>query len=177
MRLSPLMIAPPLIFAGLATLFMVGMQRENPDALPLAIQGDIAPDLNLDALPGKTPIDAAALRAPGGKLVNFWASWCGPCRTEHPHLEALAAEGIPIFGINYKDDPEKALGFLEELGDPYSAVSADTAGRVALDWGLYGVPETYVLNGEGRILLRFAGPLAARVIETQIRPALEKAAN
>ena len=94
---------------------------------------------------------------------------------EHPNLAALAAEGVAIYGINYKDEPAKALAFLEELGNPYAAVGADASGRMALDWGVYGVPETYVIDGEGTIILRFAGPITQRVIEDQIRPALEKA--
>ena len=111
----------------------------------------------------------------GVKLVNYWASWCAPCRVEHPHLEALAEEGVTIYGVNYKDQPGNALGFLEELGDPYTAIGADPNGRMALDWGLYGVPETYVIDGEGRVVLRFPGPITERVLEGQIRPAIEKA--
>ncbi len=109
------------------------------------------------------------------KLVNFWASWCGPCRAEHPSLARLAAEGVPIYGINYKDEPEKALGFLGELGNPYAGIGADPAGRTAIDWGLYGVPETFVIDGEGRILLRFAGPITERSLASDIRPAIAAA--
>ena len=105
----------------------------------------------------------------------YWASWCAPCRVEHPHLETLADEGIPIYGVNYKDEPGKALGFLEELGDPYAAIGADASGRMALDWGVYGVPETYVIDAEGTIVTRFAGPITERVLETTIMPAIEEA--
>jgi cytochrome c biogenesis protein CcmG/thiol:disulfide interchange protein DsbE len=170
-----LVLAPPLIFAALAATFYVGMNREDPDALPSALAGSAAPDMALAPL-GDTPLlEDAALRAPGVKLVNYWASWCAPCRVEHPNLEALAAEGVPIHGINYKDDPAKALAFLEELGNPYTSLGADENGRTALDWGLYGVPETFVVDGEGRIVLRFAGPLTQRVIAEKIRPAIEAA--
>jgi cytochrome c biogenesis protein CcmG/thiol:disulfide interchange protein DsbE len=169
------MVAPPAIFLALATMFYVGMYRDDPDALPSAREGSTAPPVVLTQLGDFTPFDDAALRAPGVKLVNYWASWCAPCRVEHPNLEALAAEGIPIYGINYKDDPAKALAFLDELGNPYAAIGADTEGRMALDWGLYGVPETYVIAGDGTVMLRFAGPVTQRVIDERLRPAIEAA--
>jgi cytochrome c biogenesis protein CcmG/thiol:disulfide interchange protein DsbE len=109
------------------------------------------------------------------KLVNFWASWCAPCRVEHPKLEELAAEGLPIYGVNYKDEPDKALAFLAELGDPYAGIGADAGGRMGLDWGLYGVPETFVIDGDGTVVLRFAGPITQSVLDTTIRPAIEAA--
>lgn len=174
-KISPLMVAPPLIFAGLAVMFYVGMQRQDPDALPSALIGKQAPAVSAVPL-GDLPVFADAdLRNGALHLVNFWASWCAPCRVEHPNLEALAAEGVQIFGVNYKDKPDNALGFLAELGNPYAAVGADDAGRMALEWGVYGVPETYVIDGEGRIVLRFAGPITQRVITDQIRPAIEAA--
>jgi cytochrome c biogenesis protein CcmG/thiol:disulfide interchange protein DsbE len=109
------------------------------------------------------------------KLVNFWASWCAPCRVEHPVLEDLAADGLPIIGVNYKDDPEKALGFLAELGDPYTAVGADPEGRTGLDWGLYGVPETFVIDSDGTVLLRHPGPITRDVLDRRIMPAIDEA--
>jgi len=174
-KISPLMIAPPAIFAAFAALAAVGMFREDPDALPSARQGQPAPAVVLTELPGKTVFDDSALRGGDVTLVNYWASWCAPCRVEHPHLETLADEGIPIFGVNYKDEPVKALAFLEELGDPYAGIGADEGGRMALDWGLYGVPETYVIACDGTIVLRFAGPITQRVLEDTIRPAIEAA--
>lgn len=174
-KFSPLMVLPPVIFAGLAAMFYLGMQRENPDALPSVQIGKEAPPVVLTQLGGEPPFDDEALRRPGVKLVNYWASWCAPCRVEHPNLTALAEEGIPIYGINYKDDPAKALAFLEELGNPYVEMGADGTGRTAIDWGVYGVPETYVIDGEGKVVLRFAGPVTQRSLETQIRPAIEAA--
>ena len=174
-RISPLALVPPLAFAGIALAFWIGMSREDPDALPSALAGRAAPEMTAPALAGQTGFDDAALRSGGVKLVNFWASWCAPCRVEHPNLEKLAAEGIPVFGINYKDDPAKAAAFLEELGNPYRAVNADASGRMAIDWGLYGVPETFVLDGAGTVILRFPGPLTERVIEETIRPAIAAA--
>ncbi|MFC7704083.1 DsbE family thiol:disulfide interchange protein [Plastorhodobacter daqingensis] len=175
-RISLLMALPPILFAGLAATFYFGMQRENPDDLPSAREGGLAPSVVLTQLGDDPPFSDATLREEGVKLVNYWASWCAPCRAEHPMLEQLAAEGIPIYGINYKDRPDNALAFLQELGNPYAAMGADE-GRTALDWGLYGVPETYVIDGEGRIVLRFAGPITARSLEDTIRPALARAAG
>ncbi|RVV98640.1 DsbE family thiol:disulfide interchange protein [Mesobaculum littorinae] len=175
MKIKALAVLPPLIFAGMAVAFWLGMQRDDPEALPSARAGQVAPELTLEPMPGEAGFDAETLRNPGAKLVNFWASWCAPCRVEHPHLAALAEEGVPIYGINYKDEPERALGFLRDLGNPFAAIAADASGRTALDWGVYGVPETYVLDGEGRIVLRFAGPITERVIDSQIRPAIAKA--
>ncbi|TDK51268.1 DsbE family thiol:disulfide interchange protein [Antarcticimicrobium luteum] len=175
-RISPLMIIPPVIFAGFVALAAVGMFREDPEALPSALVGQSAPPVQLTAFPGREGFDDAALRDGKVKLVNFWASWCAPCRVEHPNLEALAEEGIAIFGVNYKDKPENGRKFLDDLGDPYAAIGSDAQGRMALNWGVYGVPETYVIDGEGTILMRFAGPVTQRVIETRLRPVLEEAA-
>jgi cytochrome c biogenesis protein CcmG, thiol:disulfide interchange protein DsbE len=166
------MILPPLIFAALAGLFLYGMVREDPDALPSTRIGQQAPAMTVTPLGDGAPFTDADLQAPGVKLVNFWASWCGPCRAEHPILERLSDEGVTIYGINYKDEPEKALRFLEELGDPYAAIVADGTGRTALEWGVYGVPETFVIDGSGKVILRFAGPMTTQVLEKTIRPAM-----
>ena len=171
------MALPPLLFAGLAAMFLFGMQRENPDALPSAREGKPAPAVVLTQLGEGQPFTDETLRQPGVKLVNYWASWCAPCRVEHPTLTQLAEEGIPIYGINYKDRPGDALAFLEELGNPYTELGADENGRMAINWGLYGVPETYVIDGEGNIVLRFAGPVTQRVLESTLRPAIEAASG
>ncbi|KAF0674812.1 DsbE family thiol:disulfide interchange protein [Profundibacterium mesophilum] len=176
-RIPLLMIAPPALFLGLAALFYAGMQREDPDALPSSLTGQAAPQMELTPLGDYPEFTRDLLDEPGVKMVNIWASWCAPCRVEHPNLIALAEEGIPIYGVNYKDKPDNAIGFLQELGNPFAAVSADASGRMALEWGAYGVPETYVIDGEGQIVLRFAGPITQRVIEAQIRPALAQAAG
>ncbi len=174
-KLSPLMMAPPIVFIGLAALFYVGMMRENPDALPSTLEGRAAPAVEVTALGDKTLLEDAAIRQGDVKLVNFWASWCAPCRVEHPNLQTLADEGLTVYGVNYKDKSANALGFLEELGDPYNAIGADEAGRMALNWGLYGVPETYVIDASGKIVLRFAGPITESILESTIRPAIEEA--
>lgn len=169
------MVAPLVIFAGFAGLALVGLGRDNPDELPSALTGKAAPEVVLTPLGDGQPFTDADLRDGDVALVNYWASWCAPCRFEHPNLEELASEGITIYGVNYKDKPGNALGFLEELGNPYTSLGADPKGRMALDWGLYGVPETYVIDGDGQIVLRFAGPITDRIMENTIRPAIEKA--
>jgi len=174
-KVSPLMIAPPVIFIGFAVMAGIGMFRADKDALPSAREGQSAPSVVVSDLPGKVSFSDSDLRKGGVKLVNYWASWCAPCRAEHPNLETLAGEGIPIYGVNYKDDAPKALKFLDDLGDPYVAIGADDSGRMALDWGVYGVPETYVIDAQGVIVARFAGPITARVLQDTIRPAIEAA--
>ena len=175
-KISPLMLLPPLIFAGFVGFAAVGMFREDPNSLPSTREGQPAPPLTMSAFGGKPGFDDATLRDGEVKLVNFWASWCAPCRAEHPNLEALAGEGILVKGINYKDSFSNASAFLAELGDPYTGIGHDEPGRTGIDWGVYGVPETYVVAGDGTILLRFAGPVTQRVIEEKLRPAMEKAA-
>lgn len=174
-KVSPLMMAPPLLFAGIAALFLWGMGRDNPDQLPTALAGKAAPEVLVEPLGTGPVLTDADLRDGRVKLVNFWASWCAPCRVEHPALVALAAEGLPIYGVNYKDTPANAAKFLDELGNPFEKMGADATGRMGLMWGLYGVPETYLIDGEGRILLRHAGPITQRVIDGTIRPALAAA--
>lgn len=166
-----LMALPPVLFAALAVMFWWGMQRDNPDELPSTLVGRAAPVVEAVPLGDLPPLTNAVLRAPGVKLVNFWASWCAPCRAEHPMLEKLKAEGVAIHGVNYKDDPAKAQAFLAELGNPYATIGADN-GRMALNWGVYGVPETFVIDGEGKVLLRYAGPITGQELERVIRPAL-----
>ncbi|MFP3383176.1 DsbE family thiol:disulfide interchange protein [Tritonibacter sp. SIMBA_163] len=176
-KISPMMALPVVVFAGFVGLAFVGMGREDPENLPSAREGKAAPAVALSEFPGKESFDNETLRDGEVKLVNYWASWCGPCRAEHPSLTALSEEGVAIYGVNYKDQLGNAQSFLEELGDPYAGVGRDENGRMALDWGLYGVPETYVIDGEGTIVLRFAGPITAKVLEQTIRPAMEKAAE
>lgn len=164
-----------LIFIGLVVIFWQGLGREDPNALPSTLVGRPAPTLVLEPL-GDTPLlEDRALREGGVKLVNFWASWCAPCRAEHPQLQRLADAGIPVYGVNYKDEPGKALGFLAELGNPYALLGADRSGRQAIEWGVYGVPETFVLDASGKVLLRFPGPMTSDVIARKIMPAIEKA--
>ena len=173
-KISPLMIAPPAIFVGLATLFFVGMQRDNPDELPSAMVGRTAPEVVVEQASFAEPFVDGDLRSGDITFVNFWASWCAPCRAEHPTLMQLASEGYEVFGVNYKGTDAKALGFVQELGNPFAKGGADRNGRMALNWGVYGVPETYVIDGDGTVLLRVAGPLTEREMEARVRPFLEQ---
>lgn len=167
---KPLMFLPLVISLGLGGVAYLALGRENADQLPSALVGKAAPEVAVTPLGEGAPFTAETLRDGKLKLVNFWASWCAPCRVEHPNLQALAAEGIDIYGINYKDTPAQALKFLSDLGSPFKALGADPQGRVAIDWGVYGVPETFLVDGEGKILFRFAGPLTERVIASDLRP-------
>jgi cytochrome c biogenesis protein CcmG/thiol:disulfide interchange protein DsbE len=172
---KPLMLVPLLVFGAFAALALVGLSRENPNELPSALAGRAAPAVQVTPLGEGPLLTDADLRGGGVKLLNYWASWCAPCRVEHPNLEKLAAQGITVYGVNYKDKPANALGFLAELGNPYAALGADESGRMALDWGVYGVPETYIIDAQGNIVMRFAGPITERVMENTILPAIEAA--
>jgi len=149
----------------------------NPRGVPSALIGRTPPDFALPALDGVDvpAITSDALRGlPGPVLVNFWASWCVPCIIEHPQLMRLQREGIPVFGIAYKDKPEDSVRFLRQHGNPFRRLSKDEPGRVAIDWGVYGVPETYLLDREGVIRWRWAGPITPEVLEQDIRPLIRR---
>ena len=174
-RIPWLVLLPPIMFIALFGLFYSGMMREDPDALPSAFVGRTAPDLELAslgdfALPEIENINDFI-------IVNFWASWCGPCRQEHPILMDLANSGMTIFGVNYKDRPSNALNFLAELGNPYDAVGSDTEGSNGFNWGVYGIPETFVVDPDGHIVLRFAGPVTRRVLGEKILPVIRANAS
>lgn len=176
-KVSPLMILPLVAAGAFFTMALWGMKRDNPDALPSTLIGQPAAAVQLVALgdlPGFTQADLADGRV---KIVNFWASWCAPCRAEHANLMRLKGEGLPIYGVNYKDKLAPALAFLSELGNPFERGGADESGRMGIDWGLYGVPESFIIDGEGRVLLRFPGPITERALAAEIRPALARAAT
>ena len=173
-KVSPLMIAPPVIFAALAGMFLWGMGRDDPEQLPSSFVGREAPALPVTTLPGKTQLTDEMLRQPGVKLVNFWASWCPPCRAEHPTLTELS-KTIPVYGVDLKDPEANAVAFLDEHGDPFHAIATDPKGRGAIDWGVTAPPETFILDGEGKVLYRFAGPLVREDYTNRFLPELEKA--
>lgn len=173
-RLSPLVAIPPLAFAALAGMFLWGMGRDDPGTLPSTMVGRAAPAVPQTTLPGKTQLTDDMLRQPGVKLVNFWASWCPPCRAEHPTLTMLS-KSLPVYGIDLRDTDTNALAFLGEDGDPFAALATDPKGRAAIDWGVTAPPETFIVNGEGTILYRFAGPLVREDFTNRFMPQLEKA--
>jgi cytochrome c biogenesis protein CcmG/thiol:disulfide interchange protein DsbE len=158
------------LFAGLIAVFAVGLNRD-PTFVPSPLIGKPAPDFDLPDLrePGKR-VTAADLRG-GMKLLNVWATWCSGCRQEHEALLAIAREsGVPIIGLNWKDDPEAARRWLQALGDPYAAVPVDAAGDVAIDWGVYGAPETFLIGPDGTVLYKHIAPITAEVWEREFLP-------
>ena len=160
-----------------AMLRGLGSGSYDPRGVPSALLGKAPPDFALPAPEGGSlPTFAAAdLRAPGRPvLVNFFASWCVPCVIEHPQLMRLSQAGVPIFGIAYKDKAADALGFLQRRGNPYQRLAADEAGRVAIDWGVYGVPETYLIDKAGLIRWRWAGPITADTLAQDLEPLLRR---
>lgn len=175
-KFSPLMILPPVLFAGLAGLFFVGMMRDDPNGLPSTFVGRPAPEVKANPIGSLPSFDRAALDSPNLKLVNFWASWCAPCRAEHPTLIKIAEE-IPVYGINQDKTERDALAFLNELGNPFTGNVFDSTKRQSIEWGVYGLPETFLVDEEGTVLLRIVGPLTSRVLRDKLRPALEAAAQ
>ena len=170
-----LLVIPAALFAGLVWLFYAGLSGPPPSQLPSPLVGKPAPDFTLPALSGDgfTRGDLASGHA---TIVNFWASWCAPCRVEHPLLEALAArEGVTLYGVAWKNKPDQAQGFLEELGDPFARTNVDVSGRVGIDWGIAGVPETFVVDRQGVIRAHYAGPLTPEIVANSILPALTQA--
>lgn len=169
-KVSPAAMIPLLLFAGLAVALLVGLWRDNPDDLPTVFIDKPAPELPSEPLSNLPPAGMDDLNAPDLKLVNFWASWCPPCRAEHPHLMTLKSEGWSIIGVNKSDTEQNALGFLEELGNPYSGINADPSGRGSIEWGVYGLPETFLIDQDGRIRYRHPGPVTQRVWEDRFAP-------
>jgi cytochrome c biogenesis protein CcmG/thiol:disulfide interchange protein DsbE len=165
---------PMLAAFGFFALFYVALFAGDPTRLPSALTGQMAPDFDLLGLEtGSAGLRRSDLATGRPVVLNVWASWCGPCREEHPQLMALAREGVTVFGLNYKDDTQAARRFIGSLDNPYARIGADTRGRVAIDFGVYGVPETFVIDGTGRIVSRFAGPLDRASLELEILPHLE----
>lgn len=176
-KVSPLMLAPPVIFAGLAALFFIGMQRENPNDLPSMLINKDAPSVaTLQPLADTPLLTDEVLQGAGLKLVNFWGTWCVACRAEHPTL--LKIEDllpVTLHGVNFDDTKPKAEAYLRQEGNPFTTLGEDVSDKTKIDWGVYGAPETFLIDENGKVLLRHAGPITARVIETTLGPAIEKA--
>ena len=176
-------LLPLIIVAALVALFLVALQSGDPSRLPSALIGKPVPSFDLPAVEGlaeagmpKPGFTSADLATGEISIVNVWASWCGPCIQEHPHLTALKERhNLRLMGINYKDEPAAARRFLARLGNPFDAIGADITGRVAIDWGVYGVPETYIVDGRGQFLHRIVGPLSPEIIENEVLPAVMQA--
>jgi cytochrome c biogenesis protein CcmG, thiol:disulfide interchange protein DsbE len=165
-----LYLIPVIVFGAVGIGLAVGLTRD-PGTLPSALLDQPVPEFQLPALEGGDGLSSEDLKG-RVSLVNVFASWCVPCRVEQPVLMRLAEEGVPIFGINYKDPPDQAKAWLAELGDPFEKIGADRNGRVGIEWGVYGVPETFVVDAEGRIRHRHVGPIQARDLERTLLPIL-----
>ena len=180
--MSRLLIALPLIvILALAGLFFIQLESgDDPSRIPSALIGKPAPALALEGLAGKPGFGPGELADGRVKIVNFWASWCAPCRVEHPVLMGLAETDavkqgkVALVGMNYKDEAENARRFLGALGNPYSAVGVDRPGRAAIEWGVYGVPETFVIDKSGTIRLKHIGPVTPEVLRDTILPLVKK---
>ena len=178
-RAGPLLVVLPLlVFLALAAIFFLQLTSgRDSAAVPSALIGRKAPDTSLPPLEGMQ-LPGLDTKALGGKvtLVNVFASWCGPCRDEHPLLLALSQdERISIAGLNYKDVAANARRFLGELGNPYDAIGVDARGRAAIDWGVYGVPETFLIGKDGTILYKQVGPLSEESLANGLMPEILKA--
>jgi cytochrome c biogenesis protein CcmG, thiol:disulfide interchange protein DsbE len=170
-------VLPIAIFAGLALVFWKGLSG-NPSELPSVLIGKPVPEFNLPAIAGSTvpALSSKDLETGSVSVVNIWASWCGPCRGEHPLLMELSTRNdIRLVGINNKDSAENARRFLGTLGQPFAAIGADDTGRTTIDWGSYGVPETFIVDGKGIIRFKWIGPISPEVLENILPAEIEKA--
>ena len=177
-----LVILPLLLFIALAALFFYRLGSGDPSRIPSALIGRPVPQTNLPPVAGlvqdgkQLPGMNAADFKDNVTLVNVWASWCVPCHDEVPMLDELAKDKrIRLVGINYKDQADNARRFIGRYGNPFNAVGADPNGRAAIEWGVYGVPETFVVGRDGRIAYKLVGPITETNLKTALMPAIEKA--
>ena len=176
---SLLVFLPLVVFLGLAGLLLARLFSGDASLLPSALIGKPVPTFALAPVDGsnKPGLATADLQQGGVTLVNVFASWCVPCREEAPQLRQLEGKGIHLVGIAYKDKAENTRRFLNTVGDPYARIGADDSGRTGIDFGVYGVPETYVVDGKGIIQAKIVGPLTDDNIKDQLMPALARAAE
>ena len=185
-RIPWLALLPLVAFVALAGLFLVRLTASgDPARLPSALIGKQAPKFALPAIEGTSGegFSDADLKQGQVTLVNVFASWCVPCRDEHPLLMQMAKDpmltalGVQLYGLNYKDSAAHARGFLAQYGNPYARTGADLKGRAGIDWGVYGVPETFVVRGDGSIAYKQIGPITADALRDRLMPAIEAAAK
>ena len=177
-----LLLLPLALFLALTALFLVRLFSGDPSRIPSALIGHPAPAIDLPPMQGLErngkPIPGLSAADFRGNVtvVNVWASWCIPCRDEAPFLLELGGDTrIRLVGINYKDQPDNARRFLNRYGNPFLASGVDQNGRAAIEWGVYGVPETFLIGRDGRIAHKLVGPLGAENFEREMKPAIEKA--
>jgi len=181
-RANVLVLLPLIVFIALAALFFYRLGIGDPSRIPSALIGRPVPVTDLPPLPG---LERDGKAVPGVTnaafqgavtLVNVWASWCVPCHDEVPFLEHLSKDKrIQLVGINYKDAADNARRFLSRYGNPFAAVGRDEAGRASIDWGVYGVPETFLIGRDGRIAYKLVGPITADNLARTLGPEIEKA--
>ncbi|WP_349363034.1 MAG: DsbE family thiol:disulfide interchange protein [Roseitalea porphyridii] len=182
----PIMISALVVLALFGVFaYMLVLPDRVASTIPSALIGRQAPQTTLPAIDGMTTEQGAPM--PGFdpsafqgnvSLVNVWGSWCAPCREEHPYLMELAEDPrIRIVGINYKDEPQNAIRFLRQLGNPFDAVGADRTGRTAIEWGVYGVPETFIVGPDGTIEYKHVGPISADILERKLKPEIDRVAE
>ena len=172
--------APLVIFVTVAALFVIALQKGDPSKLPSALIGKAVPVFAFAGVEGLSEgaagFDQGALGKGQVSVVNFFASWCAPCVDEHPQLTALKARGVAaVYGVNVKDEPAAARQFLSRYGNPYGVIGADRAGRGSIEWGVYGTPETFIVDGKGAIRWKHVGPITKKDLELEILPEIEKA--
>ncbi len=169
-RFRPLFLVPVVAFAALVLAFSIGLNRD-PSKVPSPLIGKPVPEFSLPPVKGRSLGLSTADLQGEVSLVNVFASWCVACRDEHPVLMRMKEHGrVPIHGLNYKDKPDDAARWLDTMGDPYTRTGADLNGRVAIDWGVYGVPETFVIDGHGRITFKQIGAITPEILERTILP-------
>ncbi len=167
-------IVPAGVFVLLAGFFLAGLYLK-PAEIPTVLVDKPVPEFDLPALDARTQGLASSDLSGAVSVVNVFASWCLPCRVEHPLLMELSKAGtVNLYGINYKNKPDDARGWLDELGDPFQRIGADFDGRVGIDLGVYGVPETFFIGRDGRIKYKHIGPITVEDMERRIRPLIEK---
>lgn len=173
-RRNVLALLPLAVAAMLGVVLAWGLTRD-PGNLPSTLIGKAVPDFALPPVKGRTlGLSSTDLKGEVS-LVNVFASWCVACREEHPLFMTLAARGaVPLNGLNYKDQPNDAVKWLDSLGDPYTRTGADISGRVAIDWGVYGVPETFVVGADGRVAYKHIGPVSEEALTNTILPLVEE---
>jgi cytochrome c biogenesis protein CcmG, thiol:disulfide interchange protein DsbE len=181
------LILPLVVVIALVVLFIkvLGIRAQpggGPSELPSPLIGKLVPEFSLPGIPNvlgdygpATGLSSAGLKTGKASLLNFWASWCVPCVAEHDQLIALNQKGIPVYGINYKNKQEDARRFLSNHGNPFRSIGADTEGLVGIDFGVTGVPETFVIDGSGRVAYRYQGPITPEILNDKIIPAIQKA--
>lgn len=170
---------PVVLFASVAVLFGVALQPgRDPTRLPSMFIDKSAPAFAFTPIEGlgETGFDQTAFAGGGVTVLNFWASWCAPCIDEHPQLVALKGKaGVTVAGVNVKDEPANARQFLNRYGNPFGRLAADRNGRGSIEWGVYGTPETFILNGKGQITYKHVGPITESDVTAKILPAIEAA--